>query len=247
MRVIVHGSTGRMGQNVQKLLTGERVLAAAVSPDQQTDPARNQYASLAEFTGAADVMVDFSHHSAVGTLLDYAVSRGIPVVIGTTGHTPEEKEMIFRAAERIPVFYSGNMSVGIALLVQLARQTAKAFPHAEVEIVEIHHDQKLDVPSGTALMLADAVRSVRPEATYNIGRPEGGKRTEQEIGIHALRLGNVVGIHEVLVSTGTQTITLKHEAHDRMLFAEGAMVAADYLVKQPAGLYNMETMLRGEA
>ena len=246
MNVILHGSTGRMGQNVQKLLTGANTLAAAVSPDQTTDPSKNQYAALTDFTGPADVIVDFSHHTAVTALLDYAVSRKLPVVIGTTGHTPEEKARITRAAEQIPVFYSGNMSVGIALLVQLARQTAKAFPDAEVEIVEVHHDQKLDVPSGTALMLADAVKSVRPEATYNIGRPDGGKRTREEIGIHSLRLGNVVGVHEVLVSTGTQTITLKHEAHDRMLFAEGAMAAAAYLVGQPAGLYNMETMLKGE-
>lgn len=246
MKVIVHGSTGRMGQNVQKLLNGDNTLAAAVSPEQPADPAQHQYAALAEYTGPADVIVDFSHHTAVTALLDYAESRQLPVVIGTTGHTQEEKERITRAAEQIPVFYSGNMSVGVALLVQLARQTAKAFPQAEVEIVEIHHDQKLDVPSGTALMLADAVKSVRPDATYNIGRPEGGKRTREEIGIHSLRLGNVVGVHEVLVSTGTQTITLKHEAHDRMLFAEGAMAAAAYLVGQPAGLYHMETMLKGE-
>lgn len=246
MNVILHGSTGRMGQNVQKLLTGAHTLAAAVSPEQTTDPDKKQYAALTDFTGAADVIVDFSHHTAVAALLDYAAARKLPVVIGTTGHTPEEKERITRAAEEIPVFYSGNMSVGIALLVQLARQTARAFPDAEVEIVEIHHDQKLDVPSGTALMLADAVKSVRPDATYNIGRPAGGKRIREEIGIHSLRLGNVVGVHEVLVSTGTQTITLKHEAHDRMLFAEGAMAAAAYLVDRPAGLYNMETMLKGE-
>ena len=167
-------------------------------------------------------------------MLEYAEARQLPVVIGTTGHTPEEKARIAAAAERIPVFQSGNMSVGVALLVQLAKQTAKAFPDAEVEIVEIHHDQKLDVPSGTALMLADGVKSVRPQATYNIGRPENGKRTAEEIGIHSLRMGNVVGVHEVLVCTGTQTITLKHEAHDRMLFAEGAVAAAEYLVQQSA-------------
>ena len=191
------------------------------------------------------MIVDFSHHCAVGALLDYAEARQIPVVIGTTGHTGEEKARIAEAAGRIPVFQSGNMSVGVALLVQLARQTAQAFPDAEIEIVEIHHDQKLDVPSGTALMIADGIKSVRPETTYNIGRPENGKRTREEIGLHSLRLGNVVGIHEVLVSTGTQTITLKHEAHDRMLFAEGAMTAAQYLEGKPAGLYNMQTMLEG--
>ena len=245
MQIIVHGATGRMGQNLWKLIEQNpgHTLAAAVSPELETCPERQAYHSLADYQGPADMIVDFSHHSAVGALLDYAEARQLPVVIGTTGHTGEEKARIAEAAGRIAVFQSGNMSVGVALLVQLARQTAQALPDAEIEIVEIHHDQKLDVPSGTALMIADGIKSVRPGTTYNIGRPENGKRTREEIGLHSLRLGNVVGIHEVLVSTGTQTITLKHEAHDRMLFAEGAMAAADYLAGQPAGLYNMETML----
>ena len=241
MKYIIHGATGRMGQNLLKL-AGED-LAAAVSPELTTDAEKLQYNTLAEFTGNADMIVDFSHHSAVSSLLDYAKSRRLPVVIGTTGHTDAEKALIEAAAQEIPVFYSRNMSVGVALLVQLARQTARVFPDAEIEIVEIHHDQKLDVPSGTALMLAEGIREARPEATFNIGRPDHGKRTKEEIGIHALRLGNVVGIHEVLVSTGTQTITLKHEAHDRMLFAQGAMAAAEYLQHKAPGLYNMDTML----
>ena len=247
MQIIVHGATGRMGQNLWKLIEQNpgHTLAAAVSPELETCPERQAYHSLADYQGPADMIVDFSHHSAVGALLDYAEARQIPVVIGTTSHTGEEKARIAEAAGRIAVFQSGNMSVGVALLVQLARQTAQAFPDAEIEIVEIHHDQKLDVPSGTALMIADGIKSVRPGTTYNIGRPENGKRTREEIGLHSLRLGNVVGIHEVLVSTGTQTITLKHEAHDRMLFAEGAMTAAQYLEGKPAGLYNMQTMLEG--
>lgn len=247
MQIIVHGATGRMGQNLWKLIEQNPVhsLAAAVSPELETCPERQAYHSLADYQGPADMIVDFSHHSAVGALLDYAEARQLPVVIGTTGHTGEEKARIAEASGRIAVFQSGNMSVGVALLVQLARQTAQAFPDAEIEIVEIHHDQKLDVPSGTALMIADGIKSVRPGTTYNIGRPENGKRTREEIGLHSLRLGNVVGIHEVLVSTGTQTITLKHEAHDRMLFAEGAMTAAQYLEGKPAGLYNMQTMLEG--
>jgi len=244
MQIIVHGASGRMGQNVQKLVEKSgHALAAAVTPDWETDAAKKQYHTLEEYTGEADMIIDFSHHAATFDLMAYAERRQLPVMIGTTGQTPAELERIAQAAEKIPVFRSGNMSLGIALLVRLARETAKTFPHAEVEIVEIHHDQKIDVPSGTALMLADAVKSVRPEATYNIGRPENGKRTREEIGIHSIRLGNVVGVHEVLISTGTQTITLKHEAHDRMLFAEGGLAAAEYLATQPAGLYNMETML----
>ncbi len=245
MKILVHGATGRMGRNMLACIAASRThtLAAAVSPELETCPEKGEYRSLREYAGPADLIIDFSHHAAVEALLDYALDRRLPVVIGTTGHTPEEKDMIAQAARRIPVFQSGNLSVGIALLVRLARETARAFPEADVEIVETHHNQKLDVPSGTALMLAEGIKSVRPQATYNIGRPESGKRTREEIGIHALRMGSAVGTHQVLVSTGTQTITLKHEAHDRMLFAEGAMAAAEHLAGKPAGLYNMETML----
>ena len=244
MKLIVHGASGRMGRNIVKLAeeNAAHSLAAAVSPELTPDGVQN-FLALSDFAGEADMIIDFSHHSAVSALLDYAKSRKLPVVIGTTGHTEDEQALIRAAANEIPVFYSRNMSVGVSLLVQLAKQTAKVLPDAEIEIVEIHHDQKLDAPSGTALMIADGIKSVKPEATYNMGRSGQAKRTKEEIGIHAIRIGNVVGIHEVLVSTGTQTITLKHEAHDRMLFAEGAVAAAEYLLGKAAGLYNMETML----
>ena len=239
MNIIIHGSTGRMGRKLQELLAGNtaHTMAAAVSPEEDVLKTLNDY------QGPANMIIDFSFHGAVTDLLDYAEARNLPVVIATTGHTPEEKARIAEAAKNIPVFYSGNMSVGVALLVRLAKLTAQTFPNAEIEIIETHHNQKLDAPSGTALMIADGIKSVKPEATYNLGRSGQAKRTKEEIGIHAIRIGNVVGVHEVLVSTGTQTITLKHEAHDRMLFAEGAVAAAEYLLGQPAGLYNMETML----
>ena len=239
MNIIVHGSTGRMGRKLQELLAGSaaHTMVAAVSPEEEILKTLNDY------QGDADLIIDFSFHGAVYDLLDYAEAKNLPVVIATTGHTAEEKARIAEAAKKIPVFYSGNMSVGVALLVRLAKLTAQTFPTAEIEIIETHHDQKLDAPSGTALMIADGIKSVKPEATYNMGRSGQAKRTKEEIGIHAIRIGNVVGVHEVLVSTGTQTITLKHEAHDRMLFAEGAVAAAEYLFGQAAGLYNMETML----
>ena len=239
MQIIIHGSTGRMGRKLQELLAASPVhtVAAAVSPEEEILKTLNDY------QGPADLIIDFSFHGAVYDLLDYAEARNLPVVIATTGHTAEEKARIAEAARTIPVFYSGNMSVGVALLVRLAKLTAQTFPQAEIEIIETHHNQKLDAPSGTALMIAEGIKTVKPEATYNLGRSGQAKRTREEIGIHAIRIGNVVGVHEVLVSTGTQTITLKHEAHDRMLFAEGAVAAGEYLAGQPAGLYNMETML----
>lgn len=244
MKVLVHGAAGQMGTVLRRIIEeGCRgaVLAGAVD-EYAKDPAI--LTSLESFTGDADCIVDFSNHAATRALTEYAVARKLPLVIATTGQTEEEQEMIRKASERIPVFCSGNMSLGIALLAELVRTTVKMFPDADVEIVEQHHNRKLDVPSGTALMLAHAVQSVRPEATLNVGRHENGKRTHNEIGIHSLRMGNTVGVHEVIVNTGTQIITLKHEAQDRALFAEGALAAAEFLVKQQPGLYHIDHIVK---
>jgi 4-hydroxy-tetrahydrodipicolinate reductase len=188
-------------------------------------------------------VVDFSFHGAVKGLLDYCVEHKLPVVVATTGHTEEEKALIAQASKSIPVFFSANMSVGIAVTADLARKAAAAFPDADIEIVETHHNRKVDVPSGTALLLADSIRQARPQSVYNIGRPENGKRTKEEIGIHSLRIGNVVGIHEILISTGNETITIKHECHSRDLFAEGALRAAAFICGKGPGLYNMKDMI----
>ena len=242
MKVIVNGAAGRMGVEVLKFVNdGYRgaELAAAVDREAQD----GILGSLSEFDGNADVLIDFSHHAATPALLEYAKEKRLPVVICTTGHTCDEIEEIREASKFIPVFHSGNMSVGVAVLVRLAADAAAAFPEADIEIVETHHNRKLDAPSGTALMIADGIRNVRPDAYNNCGRAGNGKREPKEIGISAVRRGNIVGIHEVLISTDTQTLTLKHGAHSRSLFAEGAIAAADFLVNMPAGLYNMEDML----
>ena len=190
-----------------------------------------------------DCIVDFSHHEATQKLLEYAISQNIPVVLSTTGHTEEEKKLIYAAAKKIPVFYSANMSLGIALLVELAKKTAEAMPDAEIEIIEKHHNRKIDAPSGTALMIADALHEVRPDSYANNGRSGQGKRQKNEIGIHAIRMGNIVGEHEVIVGTENQTITLRHEAHSRALFAEGALAAAAFIKDKPAGLYDMKSLV----
>ena len=167
----------------------------------------------------------------------------MPAVIATTGQTDGERAAIETAAAALPVFFSGNMSIGIALLVSLARQAAAIFPEADVEIVEVHHNKKLDAPSGTALMLAEGIREVREGGDVVVGRSGHAPRKKGEIGIHSLRMGNVVGRHEVHVNTGTQTIILGHEAHSRALFAEGALRAAEYLAGRGAGMYNVRDLL----
>ena len=227
-----------MGKALRAMLDRKGAKAAAlIDPFVKED---GMLESLEDYRGSADCIIDFSNHAGTQALLDYALRRKLPVVICTTGHTEEELALISAAAQTIPVFRSGNMSLGIAVLTRLVKDAAKMFPDADIEIVESHHNQKLDVPSGTALMLAHSVQSVREDATLLVGRHENGKRTRQEVGIHSLRMGNTVGIHEVIINTGTQILTLKHEAQDRSLFAEGALAAAEFMMDKPAGLYHMD-------
>lgn len=244
MNIIITGALGYMGRELVAAAAAAGVgVAAAVDVKDGALPGIPTYTSLSAVTEQADVLVDFSHHSATPQLLSFAKARRMPLVIATTGQTEEERAAILAAAEELPVFFSGNMSIGIALLISLARQAAAIFPSADVEIVEVHHNRKLDAPSGTALMLAEGIREVRGGGELIMGRSGTCPRKNGEIGIHSLRLGNVVGRHEVHINTGTQTIVLGHEAHSRALFAEGALRAAEYLVGRGAGTYTVRDLL----
>ena len=241
MKVMIIGAAGRMGKELMTLAAnGYAGTTAAFG----VDAFSNDYPHTPDACGTTpDVIVDFSHASATDGVLEYAVRAGIPCVIGTTGHSDAQLSHIAKAAEHVAVFHSGNMSVGIAVLLQLAKQATRAFPDADIEIIEVHHKHKADAPSGTALMLAKAIEEVRPDARRVLGRSGQGKREPQDIGISAVRMGNVVGEHKVCICTDSQTITLEHKAHTRALFAEGALTAAAYIALQPAGLYNMQSML----
>ncbi|MCI5747582.1 4-hydroxy-tetrahydrodipicolinate reductase [Eubacterium pyruvativorans] len=241
LKVMIHGASGHIGQILLDRIshTDDFELAAAVAHHAEEDI----LSSLSDYQGPADVLIDFSNHAATRDIMEYCTFRRIPAVIATTGQTEEELALIAEASKTIPVFRSANMSVGIALLQKLVKEAAKVFPDADVEILEAHHNRKLDAPSGTALMLADAVKEVRSDAEYVEGRSGHHARQPQEIGISALRMGNVVGEHEVFLNTGTQMITLRHSAFDRALFADGALEAAKFLAGKPAGLYNMQDMI----
>ena len=251
MNILLVGMYGHMGQQVVKLanagLRGASVILGVDPGAPEGDACCAKSFAQAEVPALSqvDCIVDFSHHSTAFDLVNFAVAHKLPLIVATTGHTPEEAAMIRAAGEQIPVFFSANMSLGIALLVELAKKAAAAMPDAEIEIIEKHHDRKLDAPSGTALMLSDAICQVRPEAYPVCGRSGQGKRTPQEIGIHAIRMGNIVGEHEVIIGTQSQTLTLRHEAHDRALFAEGAIAAAQFLMGKPAGLYSMADIVKG--
>ncbi len=246
MRILISGLGGHMGQQVAALAReGFRgaELRAGVDLMGYQDPQVPCAASFDEAATDVDAVVDFSHHACTKQLLDFCVKNSLPLVLATTGQTEEELAAIREASERIPLFFAANYSMGIAILTELARWVASAMPEAEIEIIEKHHDRKVDAPSGTALALARAIQEVRPGAELHRGRDGYGKRTKTEIGLHAIRMGNIVGEHEIMIGTPNQTITLKHEAHSRALFAEGALAAAEFIVKQGPGLYDMKSLL----
>ena len=240
MRAILCGANSAMGRLIDASLGHEVVGRVSIDGENNVPKTFKELGNV-----DADMIIDFSYHSAVSDVLTYAKTHGCAAVIGTTGHTPEEKQLIFDAAREIPVFFSGNMSLGIAVLCRLAKEAARFFPDADIEIVEAHHTRKVDAPSGTAHMIFNAIKEVRPQAVENCGRAGEGKRTRDEIGISALRMGSVVGVHEVYIHTGTQCLTLKHEAVTRAMLADGAVDAARFMEGKPIGFYNMESILEG--
>ena len=241
MKVIINGIDGAMGTILAGVIAGtsDMEVIAGVTPT----GADGAYLTLDAYQGPADMVIDFSHHSCTTDLMDYCVERNLPVVVCTTGQTEEELAYIAEASKSVPVFKSANMSVGVAITAKVVKEIAAKFSDYDVEILEIHHNRKADAPSGTAIMLADAVREARPDLHCNMGRSGMAKREPDEIGISAVRMGNIVGTHEVMFGTNTQTITVTHQAHDRALFADGAVAAARFLAGKPAGLYNMEDLL----
>ena len=244
IKAIIHGAGGRMGKELLRLIadSSDFTLVAAVD---KFGGDGVQYTNLNGFEGEADVIIDFSNHVLTKEVCDYATDRSIPVVIATTGQDADERAIMAQCAEKVPVFHSANMSLGIAVLASLAKKAAEMFPDADIEIIEKHHNRKLDAPSGTALLLANELKEVRTDAEFKLGRAGNAKREKNEIGISAVRAGNIVGDHEIIICTDSQTLTLKHEAHDRALFAEGALSAAKYLVQQKtAAMYDMKTMMK---
>lgn len=246
IKVLVHGSNGKMGSHVIEALKNSEDMELFCGVDKVTTGKEDYkyYSDFEQIEGKADVIIDFSFHTVVKDVLDYAVKSGTPIVVATTGLNDEEKQYVASASNKVPVFLSGNMSIGIAVLCETAKRVASAFPNADIEIVETHHNRKADAPSGTALMLADSIREVRSDAEYKYGRGGMAKREPNEIGIHALRMANIVGIHEVYITTDSEQIVLKHTAFDRALFADGAIKAGEYICQKSAGIYTMKDIFK---
>lgn len=244
MKVLISGLYGHMGKILSDLVKQDSDLELVCGVDKNiTNIDTLCFKSFNDVNVDVDIIVDFSHHSLTKEMVDFAKKKQLPLVIATTGQTDDEKKIISDAANGLPIFFAANYSVGIATLIKTAKQVAKQFKDADIEIVETHHNRKLDVPSGTALKIAEGLKEVRPDANLVLGRSGNQKRDKKDIGINAIRIGNVVGIHEVMISTEHECISIKHEAYDRGLFAEGAINAIKFMKGKGKGLYGMIDML----
>lgn len=250
VRAIMHGCNGRMGRVITALIKEDEAIEIVAGVDAYTG-VPNEY-PVFESIGAcdvkADVVIDFSNASAADALLDYCVENKLPVVLCSTGLTEEQLEKVEESAKETAVLKSANMSMGINLLLKLLKDAAKVLSPAgyDVEIVEKHHNQKLDAPSGTALALADSIDEALGntlEYTYDRST-ERRKRGAKEIGISAVRGGTIVGEHEVLFAGMDEVIEFKHTAYSRGVFGKGAVEAAKYLAGKPAGRYDMSDVIR---
>lgn len=246
MKIMLCGACGRMGKNVTEVAAeaGEEIVCGVdLIPSPMPFPVYNDFSKVEE---GAEVLIDFSSPQNLKERLAFCEAHGMGAVLGATGYSEEDLGLIGEYSSRIAIFKTGNLSIGINLLQMLAKKAAEILGDAfDAEIVERHHNQKKDAPSGTALMLAKSVNEGFGGGKENVCGREGlvGARDSREIGIHAVRGGNIVGEHEVMFAGQDEIVTLSHSARSRRIFANGALRAAKWLVGKPAGLYDMNDML----
>ena len=245
-RILISGCSGRLGSVIAKLAAESRDITVVAGVDRVGDASFPIFSDFSKVDVQCDVIVDVSHHTVAPALMEYAVANNVPVVVCTTGHTEEEDAIIRDAAKKIPVLKSRNMSLGINVMMELVRRAAAALGDGyDIEVVEAHHSKKLDAPSGTALMLADAAKEVREDAEYVYDRtPRRQERDKKEIGIHSVRGGTIVGEHSVIFAGLDEVITLSHSAGSRDLFASGAIKAALFVKNASAGFYTMSDVVK---
>ncbi|MBQ7668564.1 MAG: 4-hydroxy-tetrahydrodipicolinate reductase [Clostridia bacterium] len=249
INIILSGSNGKMGQVITHLIEKDETLkvVAGVSIDGQALNDYPVYKSIEECTEKADVVLDFSNAVCLDSVLSYGEKTNTPLVIATTGFNDEQSKKIEEAAHKIPVFRSANMSIGVNLLLSLVKQASKVLADDfDIEITDIHHNTKVDAPSGTALMIADAINEVVDEKeNYCFERhSRHEKRPKNEIGIHSIRGGNMVGEHTVMFLGQDEVLEITHKSFSREIFAAGALKAVKYIVdKKPGKLYSMSDMM----
>lgn len=247
IKIAICGAFGKMGANIYELLKDDNTAVAFCGVDSRGGEINGMpvYSSFEEIDPKPSVIIDFSSPAALAAELEYAVKNGVPAVIGTTGFTPEQLALIDKAAESVAIFRTANFSLGVNLLCELVKRAAQMLGEQfDIEIIEKHHNRKVDAPSGTALMLADSANSAFEERKPYLNGRQGicGKRGN-EIGIHAVRGGTIVGEHEVSFCGEDEIITLSHSARSKKVFAAGAIKAAKWLADKPAGKYEMKDIL----
>lgn len=246
--IAICGANGKMGKAIYNCISAREDCKVIAGIDINTE----QYAdfpiidSPSKLPEKPDVIIDYSNPASLDGLLEYCLSTGTPIVLATTGYSDEQINKIKSAAEQIPVFFTFNMSLGINLLVQLAKKAASVLgDQFDIEIVEKHHNQKIDAPSGTAIMLANAINETLDNKYHYVydRHSQRKKRDKNEIGMHAIRGGTIVGEHDVIFAGHDEVITLSHSAASKSVFAEGSINAAVYLSDKPAGLYDMSSLV----
>ncbi len=246
--IILCGAMGRMGKFIADTVAKREDCRIVAGVDLITDGNTDFpiYKTIGEISSPADVIIDFSNPAALDSILEYVKTKGMPAVLATTGYSAEATAKIREAAKIAPLFFTFNMSLGVNLLVSLAKRAAEVLGESfDVEIVEKHHNQKLDAPSGTAVMLADAINEASGgNLSYEFDRhSKREKRPKRQIGIHSVRGGNIVGEHDVIFAGHDEVITLSHHASSREVFALGAVKAALFMKGKAAGLYNMNDVI----
>lgn len=249
VRAIMHGCNGKMGQVITGLIKEDKDIEIVAGIDMYTGR-ENTYPVFEQIEKCdveADVVIDFSNAKAADALLDYCVERQVPVVLCTTGLSEEQLSKVEEAAQKVAVLKSANMSLGINLLLKLVKDAAKVLAGAgfDVELVERHHNQKVDAPSGTAVALADSINDAMDhQYTYVYDRSkERKKREKKELGISAVRGGSIVGDHEIIFAGADEVIEFKHTAYSKAIFGKGAVEAAKFLAGKPAGRYDMSDVI----
>lgn len=251
LRILLNGINGKMGRTIKNLSVDYKDLKIVCGVDH--NPSENSdiktYKNIMDVSEEIDIIIDFSHPNSLDGILSYALKNRIGVVICTTGHTEEQLNKIKEASKQIPIFMSYNMSIGINVLQKLISTALKAlYPDYDMEIIEKHHNQKVDSPSGTAIMLMNTIKdfvteNFNDEIHFNHGRIGEKKRDKKEIGVHSIRGGNIIGEHNIIFTANNEIIELKHTALSRDVFAQGALKAALYLFGKNPGIYNMNSML----
>ncbi len=248
IKLVISGCNGKMGKVVSSVAQAQSDMEIVGGFDINTESVMGckVYENPCDYKGEADVVIDFSHPDNLSGLLEYAKKMGTPLVIATTGLSEEQKNEMKKAAEHVPIFFSANMSLGVNLLIELAQKATKVLADQfDIEIIEKHHNQKIDAPSGTALAIADSINDVlteRKEYIYD-RHAVRKKRSKNEIGIHAVRGGTIVGEHEVIFAGKDEVIELKHQAMSKEIFAVGAVAAAKYLIGKAPGMYSMRELV----